>query len=49
MAARAFGLEKAPVTLAECSVKTAHIIDNSTKEDHSGKFFNETIDCFLPW
>ncbi|KAI0380235.1 NAD(P)-binding protein [Hypomontagnella monticulosa] len=48
-AAQAFGLDEAPVTLADCSIKTAHIIDNSTKKDHSEKFFNETIDRTLPW
>ncbi|KAI2613252.1 NAD(P)-binding protein [Hypoxylon sp. NC1633] len=49
MAARAFGLDEAPVALKDCSVKTAYIIDNSTKEEHSEKFFDETIDKFLPW
>ncbi|CAJ2500444.1 Uu.00g032970.m01.CDS01 [Anthostomella pinea] len=49
MAAQAFGLEEAPVTLKECSTKTANIVNNATKKDHSGKFFNETIDQFIPW
>ncbi|OTB08291.1 hypothetical protein M426DRAFT_203849 [Hypoxylon sp. CI-4A] len=48
-AARAFGLEKAPVTLEECSIKTAHIIDNATKKDHSEQFFNETLGRTIPW
>lgn len=26
-----------------------HQIDNATKEEHSGKFFNETIDKFNQW
>ncbi|KAI1385915.1 aflatoxin biosynthesis ketoreductase-like protein nor-1 [Hypoxylon trugodes] len=47
--ARAFGLEKAPVTLEESSKNTAFIIDNSTKEEHSQKFFNQTIDKIHPW
>lgn len=47
--ARAFGLEEAPTTLEDSSNNTAHIIDNATKEDHSGKFFNETIDRIHPW
>ncbi|OCK73802.1 NAD(P)-binding protein [Lepidopterella palustris CBS 459.81] len=47
--ARTFGLEKAPLTLEESSNNTAYIIDNSTKKDHSEKFFNETIDRIHPW
>ncbi|KAF2494428.1 putative NADPH-dependent 1-acyl dihydroxyacetone phosphate reductase [Lophium mytilinum] len=47
--ARAFGLDKATLTLEESSRNTAHIIDNATKEEHSEKFFNETIDRIHPW
>ncbi|ROW04733.1 hypothetical protein VMCG_04816 [Cytospora schulzeri] len=47
--ARAFGFEKAPLTLEESSKNTAHIIDHATKKDHSEKFFNETIDRIQPW
>ncbi|KAL8399763.1 hypothetical protein RB594_000246 [Gaeumannomyces avenae] len=32
-----------------CAENTAHIIKNATKEEHSGKFFNETIDKFHAW
>ncbi|KAF4625312.1 hypothetical protein G7Y89_g12861 [Cudoniella acicularis] len=49
MGARAFGLDKADLTLEESSKNTAYIIDNSTKKDHSEKFFNETIDRIHPW
>ncbi|KAF2802283.1 putative short chain-type dehydrogenase, partial [Mytilinidion resinicola] len=47
--AQAFGLDKATLTLEESSKNTAHIIDNATKEEHSEKFFNETIDRIHPW
>ncbi|KAK9381361.1 NAD(P)-binding protein [Kockiozyma suomiensis] len=47
--ARAFGLDKATLTLEESSNNTAYIIDHSTKKDHSEKFFNETIDRIHPW
>ncbi|KAI4639767.1 hypothetical protein J4E93_009121 [Alternaria ventricosa] len=49
MGARAFGLEKAPLTLEDSSKNTAHIVDNATKKDHSEQFFNETIDRRYPW
>ncbi|KPM44918.1 hypothetical protein AK830_g1634 [Neonectria ditissima] len=49
MGAHTFGLEKAPITLKQSSENTAYIIDNSTKKDHSEKFFNETIDRIHPW
>ncbi|KLU86074.1 hypothetical protein MAPG_05093 [Magnaporthiopsis poae ATCC 64411] len=32
-----------------CALNTSHIIDNATKEEHSGKYFNETIDKFHAW
>ncbi|KAK7744647.1 hypothetical protein SLS53_003534 [Cytospora paraplurivora] len=47
--ARAFGLDKATLTLEESSKNTAYIIDNATKREHSEKFFNETIDRIHPW
>ncbi|KAL8372230.1 hypothetical protein RB595_001836 [Gaeumannomyces hyphopodioides] len=40
------GVAKTPLVCAE---NTAHIIKNATKEEHSGKFFNETIDKFHAW
>ncbi|KAF2266542.1 NAD(P)-binding protein [Lojkania enalia] len=49
MGARAAGLEKAPVTLAEFRANTAQIIDNATKAEHSGKFFDMTINRINPW
>ncbi|KAH7324056.1 hypothetical protein BKA65DRAFT_555716 [Rhexocercosporidium sp. MPI-PUGE-AT-0058] len=49
LGARAFGLEEAPLTLEDSSKNTAHIIDDATKEGHSEKFFNETIDQIHPW
>ncbi|KAH8680788.1 hypothetical protein BX600DRAFT_543480 [Xylariales sp. PMI_506] len=49
MGARTFGLAEAPVTLEQSSKNTANIIENSTKMDHSQKFFNETIDQIHPW
>ncbi|KAI4710108.1 putative secondary metabolism biosynthetic enzyme [Alternaria sp. Ai002NY15] len=49
MGARAFGLEKAPLTLEDSSKNTAHIVDNATKKEHSEQFFNETIDRRYPW
>ncbi|RYP66964.1 hypothetical protein DL771_007538 [Monosporascus sp. 5C6A] len=49
MGARAAGMEKAPLTLDESSRNTAFIIDNATQGEHSGKFFDETIDRIHPW
>ncbi|KAF2870765.1 hypothetical protein BDV95DRAFT_574576 [Massariosphaeria phaeospora] len=49
VAVKAFGLEKADFTLEESSKNTANIIDKATKEEHSEKFFNETIDKIHPW
>ncbi|ORX94721.1 hypothetical protein BCR34DRAFT_608186 [Clohesyomyces aquaticus] len=49
MGARAFGLEEAPTTLENGRKNTAFLIDNETNEEHSEKFYNETIDQIHPW
>ncbi|TLS30051.1 hypothetical protein PpBr36_02616 [Pyricularia pennisetigena] len=48
-ASNAFGIDIAPVTIDQCVKDTTEIIEKSTKEDHSGKFFDRTIDSFCPW
>ncbi|KAI6357205.1 hypothetical protein MCOR31_010429 [Pyricularia oryzae] len=49
LASDAFGLEIAPITIDQCTRDTAEIIEKSTKQDHSGKFFDRTIDSIYPW
>lgn len=48
-AAEEFDLPWVGKTIEASAVNTSHIIDNATKEEHSGKFFNETIDKFNQW
>ncbi|KAF2874749.1 hypothetical protein BDV95DRAFT_297977 [Massariosphaeria phaeospora] len=50
LGAREFmGKELALRTVEESCADMAHIIDNATKAEHSGKFFDETIDRIFPW
>ncbi|KAL8383670.1 hypothetical protein RB595_010732 [Gaeumannomyces hyphopodioides] len=47
----AVGLEKgkAPVSLEQCVENTTHIIENCTKQEHSGKFFDQKLDIIHQW
>ncbi|KAI9651888.1 MAG: putative secondary metabolism biosynthetic enzyme [Alyxoria varia] len=43
------GMEKAFLTVEESVAKVSDAVDNSTRAEHSGKFFNETKDVIFPW
>ncbi|KAK4120695.1 NAD(P)-binding protein [Parathielavia appendiculata] len=47
--AKLLGLEKAPVTLEQCSSKLLSTIDQATREKTSGKFLNIIDDEEIPW
>ncbi|KAF2841762.1 NAD(P)-binding protein [Patellaria atrata CBS 101060] len=47
--ARMQGLEKAPVTLKECTTKTMAVLDNATRKTTSGKFINIIDGTEFPW